>query len=650
MLTIFNAVRNSIERQPFVQPNWLFQSQNGKALLVFLTGLLVFIAILLIPVQHPISPIFLVRYNLSIILILYFGIIYFTYLIPGWLGRLFSFSATMALFSLSLSYLWTSGVGDYYAISGLIPWSDARSYYVDALRLVEGYHFSSFSAWRPLFPGFASFILSITNQNLQITVTIFVMLAAIACYLFTREVQRYLGTAVSIFVFAILFIFYRRYSGLFTAENLGFTFGVLGFVFLLRGARGLSKVQIISGLFLMTIALNTRMGAYFTLPFIAMWAARLFRKNKIIFPSFLAICSGTILSGFLLYSISVITFSDTPRFPDVYYSRVFYNFTHGYDRSLSSVFNEYPELKSLPENEQTIRIFNLAFDNIREDPDSLLSGAIKQYQIFFSGSWYGAFSFIETSSPDIHTLINLALFGLCVLGLFSWFSYRNDPIYSLVISLVIGVLLSIPFVPPELYNRVRFYAVSIPVFALLPGLGLRWILSRSKLQNIINPTKNFTISHSTPILTIAIVLVTIIGPYLVNWFSSPTKYLNLSCDSGVKPILVKLNPGSFINILAENSENPEIFPSFKGSQFLRRLHDYTPHYSAVAEFEKIQPPTTIWVGLDLLSNQDFCIIAPTTEIQFSNGTSLICGNESRNNEVRADHFFYANSVVAINSP
>ncbi len=221
-----------------------------------------------------------VRYDFTVILIPIIGLAFLALLPAGWKGTLPGLGLVLGLFALTVSGLWTSGVSEPSILGGLMPFSDAAGYYSDARRLLEGQLFSSFSSRRPLFAGMLSALLWLTGRNLQLTIAVLVAVTGIACYLLVREVQSTHGTLAATLVMVVLFVYYRRFSGTTLTENLGFPAGALALALVWRGAGQKKRGYVFGGIFLLTLALNARAGAFFVLPVLVIWAAWVFREQE----------------------------------------------------------------------------------------------------------------------------------------------------------------------------------------------------------------------------------------------------------------------------------------------------------------------------------------------------------------------------------
>src|SRR5258708_28535574 len=225
-------------------------------------------------------------------------LLYAAFQIRGPLGRFFSITLVFMFFALSLGGLWETGQSQSTVLNGIVPLFDASRYYSDALRLIAGQDLSSFSARRPLFAGLFAVLLTISGRNLMVALAILAATTAAACYLAAREIQRTHGAEAAVLVLTILYLFYRYNNGLVMSEGLGLSLGVLGFALIWRGASELQQRLVWFGLFVSTLALNARAGAFFVLPFVLVWGGWIFSRPantnflKFVIPGLAAIGGG----------------------------------------------------------------------------------------------------------------------------------------------------------------------------------------------------------------------------------------------------------------------------------------------------------------------------------------------------------------------
>jgi hypothetical protein len=122
------------------------------------------------------------------------------------------FGLTMLLFALSLSYLWTSGFSDNFLIGGLLPYKDAKNYYLGANLLLHGLpiRVAGQALGRPLFPGFLSSLLLLTGQNLKVTLAVLVQLAGIGLYLSARQIRQFMGVLAGALYITFMYFYFQR--------------------------------------------------------------------------------------------------------------------------------------------------------------------------------------------------------------------------------------------------------------------------------------------------------------------------------------------------------------------------------------------------------------------------------------------------------
>src|SRR5512138_3011777 len=158
------------------------KENNVLWLILFLLPVILYWLILFSPIPYS----FTVHIHFDsialflIVLTLYSVVLSFRGRFGAWL----SLMLTMILFSLALSYLWRSGFSDNSIIGGLLPYKDGQQYYTGANLLQHGLPLVGVSqAKRPLFPGFLTALLWLTNGNLQIAMALEVQVVALSIYL-----------------------------------------------------------------------------------------------------------------------------------------------------------------------------------------------------------------------------------------------------------------------------------------------------------------------------------------------------------------------------------------------------------------------------------------------------------------------------------
>jgi hypothetical protein len=400
--------------------------------------------------------------------------------------------------TLILVGIWRAGVSDGFILGGLLPYSDAHSYYGDALRLLSGRTFSVFSSRRPLFATYLAGLLALTDFDLRITLALLTGISLVTIGVAVREMRRSLGPGAAVFLLLCLFMFYRRYIGATLSEHLGIAFGCLAFGLIWRGAATIRVGPVFAGLFLLCLGLNARAGAFLVLPAVAGWAAWDLRgPNR----TALRIVGGSlaaILLGFAVNSL-VLHWVALPGAAHSNFAYVLYGLVFGGNWGLA--LQQHPELAALPPLDQAHQVYALAWEQIRAHPLSLVTGCLNAWKAFFlarSGAWFSFILYLSPFWADVRATLltdGLAVFklgrdawilldvavrevwivglnGLLVAGLLVAARNWRRRLVRLVAAAWVGTLLSVPFVPPWDADNMRAYAATLPFVVALPMLGL----------------------------------------------------------------------------------------------------------------------------------------------------------------------------------
>src|SRR6266545_2357936 len=571
------------------------------------------------------------------------ALIYVTFRIPGRFGELLAIVATMALFAFPLAGLWASGLTQSVVLSGLIPIADAASYYMDALRIMISQDISVHSAMRPLFPGFLSVLLSIVHGNLLISLAILSAIAGIACYLAAREIQLTHGTEVSVFFLILMFLYFRAHSGTVMSESLGMSIAALGVGLIWRAASTQKEWIALFGLTISALAQIIRPGAMFVLPAILCWGCWLFRGNKKISVSFLLFGSGLVLIVFIINSLFIRFLAAPSSAAFANFSWALYGLASG-GNSWSYVFRAHPELRMLQEPEQSRQIYQLALELMVRNPTLFVKGAFFNWKMFFSNTWYNVFSYVSGENFYINTITRYGLYLLSIIGFVSWLLNRNDKYKSLVALTSLGVLASVPFVPPTDAYRVRLYAATIPVITLLPSIGLAQLLDRIKYRHSYQATHANERQHFYLAFVSIISAVILVGPIFIKNSNRLSPLSPAKCPTEMTSITILPSEGTYINILRENRHFLDWMPDYHQSVFRRNAHSLAD-INLIAVMEKISPPSTLFYTLDYQSNQEALVIIPMELLPNRGNYAQLCGNWITGNGLDQYHIFYAKEGI-----
>jgi len=570
-------------------------------------------------------------------------IVYLAFRIPNRVGDLIGMAVTLSLFAMPLAGLWASGQSQSVVISGLVPISDAASYYNDSLRIITDQNISHFSAMRPLFPGFLSLLMSITGRNFMFSLAIITGIAAIAFYYSVREIQRTHGAEIAVFLLIILFLYFRHHSGTSMSETLGTPLGALGIGLIWRGMEKQSQKLAIFGLFFSAFALNIRPGAMFVLPFILLWTAWIFRKTgKFISVGILLWGTAAIILCFVLNSVFIRLLADPSGTAFSNFSWALYGLASG-GNSYNYVFAKHPEVLHLQDPEQSRTIYRMALDLIIHNPNLFIKGAFHNWGFFFSDSWYGAFSFLDSENITVNTITRWTIYTLCILGFIKWLIKPSDPYNGLAALSALGVIASVPFVPPTDAYRVRLYAASIMIFGLLPGMGLSLVIQQFKTRLFSQSNLAFQASNITAVFGALLVIGILGGTLLTRSFSQPPPRVEATCPVTDDEIAVRFEAGTSVNIIREKSQFLDWMPNFHQGLFNRNIHSLADVY-LIHYLESLTPYVSIFSSVDYLTDRQALIIAYTDQLPLPGTYIEICGHWEKDPNLERYGIFHGSEI------
>jgi hypothetical protein len=568
-------------------------------------------------------------------------ILYLVFRIPNRIGDLAGMAATLSLFAMPLAGLWASGQSQSTVLSGLIPLFDAETYYMDALRLMDGSPFSIFSARRPLFGSLLAVLLSLTGRNLMASLAILTAMTGLACYFTAREIQRTHGAEIAVFILMVLFLFYRAHSGISMSENLGVTLGTLGFGLLWRGASTKNLPTIWIGLLATTLALNARAGAFFMLPLLILWSGWLLRENRSISWKVLFVSASAVVLGFALNFALTRLVAVPSGVPFANFSYTLYGLASG-GRSWAYVFEAHPEVLAIQEPEQSRRIYQMAFELMRANPMQTVQGALFNWSMLFSDSWYNMYSYLGGENWKLTVASRWGMYALCLAGIFAWARNRRDPIHSLILVTAFGVLISVPFLPPTDAYRMRPYAASIVVFAALPAMGLNFLLDRIKRIPLADKLSDKSIlPASASMLTYVLVLIPIllIAPVLIKSTAKPQSVQVAPCSAGLTPIVVRVDQGTYINLKKQSEVFLDWMPNFHTGTFRKNAHSLADTYM-VNWATALEPPKTIFLAMNYINRQRVLAVIPTELLPETGSMTQFCGQWESSPNLAGYGIFY----------
>jgi hypothetical protein len=559
--------------------------------------------------------------------------------LPDGLSRFFLFGVIATILVLPVAGLWTSGQSEQYVLGGIIPFSDARSYFTDSRRLSEGAPFITGASRRPLFTAMLTSIQWFTSQNLYVTIAILTMILGLTIYFAVIEIKSHEGSIAAVVFLVLVFCFSRMLLGKTLSEFAGLPLGLLSLVFLLRGIVRKNLKHILLGLVLLSLALNARAGAFFILPAIAIWTGWFFRTSKYFhWKSFLLACAA-IAVGFVVNLLAFQAFSSAQSAPFGNFSFTIYGLARG-GLGWTQIFTDHPETWTMPADQQSSYIYSLTMDLIQRKPMNLVNGIVSSYQTFFSlDDYYGSINWFG----GLGTVGNIARIGyylLMVIGLSFLIKDFKKPLRSFFLITFIGICLSIPFAPPIDSNRMRIYAATIPFFIAIPSIGLASICQHLPWNFIKH--RDTTFQGLAPILGLGITLFLLmtVVPFIPYKLTSPGTPSKVVCHGNTKVVSFRVLPGNHIRIVDQDSIPQEWSPLIRQKTFATRIHNL-PNWETYPLFEQMKPGQVALVDLDLQTKDPMILIAEWQKIGGTTQVQTICAKPSDDKMLREYNVFFA---------
>jgi len=615
--------------------------QNNQFLgnvIITLVSILVYSLVLINRSPNALRPMsMVVRTGYAIFVPSLYLIFVLVFRIQTQLGKFLSLTTTLVVFALALAGAWTLGVTEAGILSGVIPMFDSTTYYMDALRLLNGENFSVISSRRPMFIAFFSVLLFISKHDLLIALSLLNLLVAISCYFLTREIQKTHGTGAAVFVLLILFMFYRYHSGAVRTESLGVALSALGIALFWRSIAQAKSGLALAGIFTLSIAMIARAGAFFSLPLAILWGSWLFRPSGKKFSwKFIFAGMGMFIIAFVINQLITSAFGTSEAIPFGNFSYSFYGLAAG-GKSWADVLSIYP-------NATTTEIYKLAFELILEHPILIVQGILQNWKMFFSNTGYGLYSFMAGENSFITTISYIILCLLSLFGLGIWLRKLSDPYLGFIGFLTIGLFLSIPFLPPTDTSRIRAYAASVVLLGLLPAMSIHFISKKLNISLLWKPYKSNSTGTSLQWFSIVFLGAVLLGPFLLNGVEAPPILISTECPVETTSLIVRYDTGTMVHLVPQKTITLDWAPTYKVGNFRRNLHDF-PNLPFIEWASHIKPGQSLFQALDYRTQASVLIIVSTDSLPKPPALLEICGSWETDPQISRFNVFNAVSAT-----
>lgn len=552
----------------------------------------------------------------------------------------------LGLFFLPLTWQWRGLEFDTNLLMGVFPFNDGMYYLTDAYRLNAGLGTMILQNGRPIYPGLLAFFMWIFGGNLQAALAVICIVTAFSIFVLALEIREISGPYSAALLTAILFYFAYAYVGRVHTESLGLAFGTLGLTLLLRGARKNNIWALVFGALALSMGLNVRAGAFFTLPFLLCWGwiKRETFGRKLLFLLILSILAGFLVNTFLMDKFAVVGFFEE-RTPFSNFGFSLYGLAAGY-KTWGYIFAVHPELTNYS------NAWPYAWDLVRQQPLMLLWGIFLSYKDYFSPN--GMFYIMRLGDQQIW--VSWILYVLMFIGFYRLLKLRYEEHWFMFLFLLFGVLLSMSMIPYN-DNGLRILMTTNPINILVVSLAFAIPSKPLTYEEYENTNPEFIAG-----LVLILTLMCTVGPSVVTKLHKEIPPLDkLNCPEGTEQISLYVMSGSYINVVKVGPEFG-FLPEVKKIDIKARLDDYYIRgevpYDPLTNFpafermlRKLKQGDSIIMGFNLVDlNKSYgpekfvFVITRTKQIQKIGDVNNFCARLPSDERFRSNLFYFDQSV------
>lgn len=524
-----------------------------KPIASILATLLLFIGVLSLRVPPSIGRFFALYSAAFFILVLL--LYYFSMRWNGAWAVFASLAFTAMLFALPLEYKWTSGFSDNFLIGGLLPYKDAKNYYYGANLILHGLPLerAGQATERPVFAGFLSVILLLAQQDFKLALAIMTGLVGLSFYLSIRVVRATMGAGGAAVYATLGYFYFQPMIGYNMSELAGFGLGCLALALLVRAAHNPNYPELFMGLACMLVAVSARAGTFLIFPLLVLWGGLLMRGTRSY--SFRAALLALLVLGCTFLVVNMLF----PRLLGVPPGSAFGNFSLVLYGQVHGGTGWHKAIEDLGTRDPAI-VYRAIWQFFLAHPLSLLIGAAKSYAEFFLPGAPSIFAF--PLSGDLLGLVFWAAIVILMLAaLVGILRTPRDGMSSLMLAAFVGILLSIPFLPP-IDGGARFYASTVQFLFVLPALAIPQRRAQTA-PSLELPRQNPALWYSAA----AVLAVIIVVPVLIRDLARHVAADGPSCPGGQQAFAAEVSPNSYIDLIPDGQGPCGLVPSVCLSSF-----------------------------------------------------------------------------------
>ncbi len=494
---------------------------------------------------------------------------YLAFRLRGPYAILAGLTLTMLLFALSVSFEWTSGYTDTAMIGGLLPYKDAKNYYWGAVQLLNGLPLQSGvnAIRRPLFPGLMAALLFVTSGDFKIAVALLTQLTGIAFYSSARLVRSSFGPWAAGLYAALMVFYIQPKLGYNVSELPGFMLGCWAFSILWISAARMSRPGLMLGLLTLMTAISVRAGAFLVFPALAVWAGWAYRGESR-FSVRAALIFAAVIGLFYFLANTVVSTLLGANVSDL-----FGNFAYAMYGQVHGGTGWHSAIEQLLTNDTNV-VAAAALRFFLAHPISFFIAALKSYRQFFLPGAFTIFAFGQGDEPVWLTYpLWAGTMALLILGLVRSFRNLRFSLPALVWACFVGIVLSIPFLPP-VDSGARFHASTMPFFFLLPAAALGrsadWLQPGADTKRWLQG--DLALASGSALVFL---ILTLIAPVLIFRLTPPPTPAAPVCALKQQAFVIRALPEAYIDLVPDGSNHCGLLPDVCLADFSRNATDKT---------------------------------------------------------------------------
>jgi len=500
----------------------------------------------------------------------------------------------------------------YGSMGGVIPWSDAAGYYGEANRLLETGRLDYFGTRRPLNAILFALRLWVTKGNFEFALIIQALLCGLSVSVLASLISKYFGRFAAILTIVPIFAFGMNYIPITLSESLGLTLGCLAFVLLWTGVLEKKISLAVAGIFMLTVGLNARAGAFFVLPLLIIWMGRAFSSPfqkyhwRALGFSILALA---IAFGFNAL-LTALYGKPNGMIPHANFAHTLFGLASGgkgWTYALEVYAKEFDSLKDGFTPFLFTKSFELIINNSFLFIEALLKNASESLNYIFS------FSKIDPSDSNTMAILRKLSLILFIFGTWQIKKHykANKNIFELILIGVIGSLLSACLIWND--GGLRSFAVTVPFFAATFGVVMS-LINRSGSFSTENNIARHWEGHLTIVTSGILIVVSIFLPLMIHNDKHRFQKTELSTLSKIKIRNISKTPYLTISNDSEKSLGiPALTRMIDQDSFIKLnpyWSDTLPIFLELLDPKKFKQPITIGVVYELTSREVIYIVGP----------------------------------------